>query len=83
MGARGQLRGLGEEKELTVEQPDVPGPTFGNVRNDWEVLLNDDVPMDLSVSNSSGDGEFDLGGLSMRSFSVEASSGDVNLRLAG
>jgi hypothetical protein len=47
--------GLAGEKELTVKQPDVPGPTFGNVQNDWEVLLNDDVPMHLSVQASSGD----------------------------
>jgi hypothetical protein len=70
----------GEERQLTVEQPDLPGPTFGAVRNDWEMHLNDGVPIDLSVANSSGD--LGLGGLSLRSLSVEASSGDVNLRLA-
>jgi DUF4097 and DUF4098 domain-containing protein YvlB len=75
--------GLAGEKELTVEQPEVPGATFGNVRNDWEILLNNDVPMDLSVSNSSGDGEFDLDDLAIRSFSVEASSGDVVANLGG
>ena len=67
----------GEEGHLTVEQPDLPGPTFGNVRNDWEVLLNDEVPIDLSASNNSGDGEFDLRSLSLKSFSMEASSGDI------
>ncbi len=50
-------RGLTEHKELTVKQPNVSGPTFGDARNDWEILLSDDVPMDLSVSNSSGDGQ--------------------------
>jgi hypothetical protein len=75
--------GLGAEKSLIVAQPDVPGPTFGDVRYDWEILLNDDVPMDLSVSNSSGDGELDLGGLSLRSLSVESSSGDVSANLGG
>jgi DUF4097 and DUF4098 domain-containing protein YvlB len=75
--------GFGAEKNLVVTQPDVPGATFGNVRNDWEILLNDDVPMDLSVSNSSGDGELDLDDLSLRSFSIEASSGDVSADLGG
>ncbi len=74
--------GLGRHKELTVDQPDVSGPTFGSARNDWEILLSGDVPMELFVSNSSGDGEFDLEGISLESFSVETSSGDVNLRLA-
>jgi uncharacterized protein DUF2154 len=75
--------GLGEEKELSVNQPDVSGPTFGSVRNDWEILLNDDVPMELSASNSSGDGEFDLESISLKSFSVEASSGDIAADLGG
>lgn len=76
-------RGLAGRKELTVEQPDVPGPTFGNVQNDWEVLLNDDVPMDLSVSDSSGDGNLDLGGLPLKSLFMEFSSGDVAAELGG
>jgi DUF4097 and DUF4098 domain-containing protein YvlB len=75
--------GIGEEKNLVVEQPDVPGATFGNVSNDWEILLNEDVPMDLSVSNSSGDGELDVGDLSLRSLSIETSSGDVSADLGG
>jgi hypothetical protein len=75
--------GLGDEKELTVEQPDVMGPTFGSVRYDWEILLNDDVPMELSASNSSGDGEFELKGLSLKGLSVEASSGDIAANVGG
>jgi N-terminal domain of toast_rack, DUF2154 len=76
-------RGLALHKELTVEQPDVPGPTFGNVQNDWEILLNDEVPMDLSVSDSSGDGNLDLGSLSLKNLFLEFSSGDVAADLGG
>ncbi|HSL00618.1 MAG TPA: toast rack family protein [Rubrobacteraceae bacterium] len=75
--------GFGAEKELSVEQPDVTGPVLGGVRNDWEILLNDEVPLDLSAFNSSGDEEFDLGSLSLASFSVEASSGDIEADLGG
>lgn len=39
--------------------------------------------MDLSASNSSGDGKFDLGSLSLKSFSVEASSGEIQAGLGG
>jgi hypothetical protein len=73
--------GFGAEKNLVVAQPDMPGATFGDIRNDWEILLDDDVPMDLSVSNNSGDGELDLDDLSLRSLSIEASSGDVSADL--
>jgi hypothetical protein len=75
--------GLAEQRELTVKQPDVPGPTFGNVQNDWEVLLNEDVLMHLSVYNSSGDGQLDLGSLSLKSLFLEFSSGDVAADLGG
>jgi len=75
--------GLAEQRELTVRQPDVPGPAFGNVQNNWEVLLNDDVPMRLSVSNSSGDGQLDLGSLSVRSLFLEFSSGGLIMNLTG
>lgn len=71
----------GEEGQLTVEQPDLPGPTFGDVRNDWDVRLNDGVPIDLSVANSSGD--LGLGDLSLRSLYIEASSGDITADLGG
>jgi N-terminal domain of toast_rack, DUF2154 len=76
-------RSLALHKELTVEQPDVPGPAFGKVRNDWEILLNDDVPMTLSVSDSSGDGNLDLESLNLRSLFLEFSSGDVAADLGG
>jgi hypothetical protein len=76
-------RGLAGRKELRVEQPDVPGPTLGNVQNDWEVRLNDDVPMDLSVSGGSGDGDLDLGSLSLKSLYLDFSSGDVAADLGG
>jgi hypothetical protein len=75
--------GLALQKELMVEQPDVPGPTFGNVQNDWEVLLNDDVPMNLSVSDSSGDGNLDLESFSLKNLFLEFSSGDVAAELGG
>jgi uncharacterized protein DUF2154 len=75
--------GIGEQKELSVNQPDVSGPTFGSARNDWEILLSDDVPMELFASNSSGDGEFDLESTSLTSFSVEASSGDIAADVGG
>jgi hypothetical protein len=71
----------GEEGQLTVEQPDLPGPTFGDVRNDWEVRFNDRVPIDLSVANSSGD--LGLRDPSLRSLYIEASSGDIAAELNG
>jgi hypothetical protein len=76
-------RGLAGQKELKVQQPDVPVPAIGNVQNDWEVLLNDDVPMYLSVSNGSADRQIDLGSLSLKSLFLEYSSGDVVADLGG
>jgi hypothetical protein len=72
------------------------GPAFGNVRNDGEIHLSDEVPMELSAPNRGGDvnasgllldGDADVNGAYgesevTSSLSVESSSGDVNLRLA-
>jgi len=75
--------GLAGRKELSVKQPEGRSRTFGHAQNDWEVLLNDGVPMSLSVSNDSGDGDLDLGSLSLKSLYLESSSGDVAADLGG
>jgi DUF4097 and DUF4098 domain-containing protein YvlB len=41
------------------------------------------VPMNLSVSNGSGDGQLDLGNVSLKSLFLEFSSGDVAAGLGG
>jgi hypothetical protein len=77
----GVRQGLGE---LTVRQGgDWWLPTFWFIRNDWDISFKDSVPLDLSAMLSSAGGEFDLDTLSLRTFSVDASSGDISADLSG
>jgi hypothetical protein len=71
--SRGEASSEGEQ-----ELPN-PGPTFGNVRNDWDVLLNANGMTrdgDAYVNEPDEDSDVTL------SLFVRTSSGDINLRLA-
>ena len=77
----GVSQGLGE---LSVKQGgDWWVPTFWFIRNEWDLKFKDTVPLDLSATLSSGDGDFDLKNLSLRSLDVNASSGDIAADLSG
>ena len=69
--------------ELTVEQSGGWLPTLWNTRNEWDIRLNDKVPMDLAVKTSSGSSELDLGGLSLLGLNIDSSSGGVSASLSG
>lgn len=58
-------------------------PSFWFIRNDWDIRFSGEVPLDLAATLSSGDGEFDLKSLLLRSLSVDSSSGDISADLSG
>ncbi|MEW6554635.1 MAG: DUF4097 family beta strand repeat-containing protein [Actinomycetota bacterium] len=70
--------------ELSVRQGgDWWVPAFWFIHNDWDLRFADSVPLDLGATLSSGDGEFDLRPLALRSLKVDASSGDIAVDLSG
>jgi len=54
-----------------------------NNKNEWELRLNEDVPMDLSVNLGAGQGILDLGNVSLHSLNVEMGVGELKLNLTG
>jgi len=54
-----------------------------NNKNEWELRLNEDVPMDVSVKMGAGQGILDLGNVSLRSLDVEMGVGELKLNLTG
>lgn len=54
-----------------------------NNKNEWELRLNEDVPMDVSVKMGAGQGVLDLGNVSLRSLNVEMGVGELKLNLTG
>jgi predicted membrane protein len=67
---------------LTIEQP-----SSGRVANvgkyQWEIALNDDVPLDLRVRFGAGEAQLDLGSLTLRSVEVDMGVGKIDLDLRG
>src|SRR5919202_3711776 len=69
--------------QLTVRQPstdDVGDVT--NVQNDWNVRLNNRVPMRLRVEEGAGTSTLMLGSLSLTGLDVKLGAGETTLNLA-
>lgn len=70
--------------DLTVRQPRMSfnlGSSAGP--NDWDLRLNDDVPMDLEIRVGAGKNVLELGSLYLRSLDVHLGAGEINLDLTG
>jgi hypothetical protein len=77
-----------EGSTLYVRTPDVTvGPSslldLNNYRYDWNVRLNDDVPMDMQVDVGAGNSTLRLGSLSLTKLDVGGGAGEVTLDLTG
>jgi hypothetical protein len=72
---------------LVVWQPDVGGmPSLRNItdfRNEWDLRLYDNVPMDLSVDVGCGTSNLQLAGLSLTRLDVVLGAGRSTLDLSG
>ena len=53
-------------------------PIFEDMRNEWDLKLND-TPMDLTVEASAYEGDLELGGLALKSLTVQDGASHVNL----
>ena len=79
----------GGEGKLTVRQPTLEstfgpvGPVGPDVRNEWDLRLNDDVPIDLDIIVSSGRSDLNMGSSMLKTFDIESSSGSVDAALSG
>jgi len=74
----------GTRGELQVSQPGNDRvPVGGAVINEWEIQLNENIPMDLFVSTGAGNSQLDLGELDMTSLMVETGAGTMTVNLDG
>jgi hypothetical protein len=75
----------GVKGTLTVEQPDAKGSiplNVDDVRYEWELRFNNDVPLGLNINMGAGEGELDLSDLLLDSLVFEGGAGDVNIDLS-
>ncbi len=60
------------------------GHSMGNSgKNHWELRMNQDVPMDVSVKMGAGDGTLNLGNTALHDLDVEVGAGDMKVDLTG
>lgn len=71
--------------ELRVEQPKNRGGSrlLRNVRNDWDIRLNNDLPLDLRVTVASGDSLLEAAALNLTGLELDSASGDCEVELGG
>ncbi len=70
--------------DLKIEQDD--GPKFrvqSNYKNEWELLFNDTVPLDLEITLGVGESILELADLNLESFELQMGVGASTIDLSG
>ena len=74
---------VGDTGELSVEQQGLrEGIPTRDVRNEWDLRLSDDVPVDLSVQMGGGVGNLDLDSLDLTGLNLDVGAGVSRVDLA-
>jgi hypothetical protein len=72
---------------LVVQHPDVRGyrtlQDIRDFRNEWDLRLNNDVPMNLSLEMGAGTSDLQLAGLSLTNLDVTLGAGNSKVDLSG
>lgn len=74
---------VGSQGKLIVRQPRVEGIVGPNARNEWDLAINEDIPMDLRIDMSSGNCDFNMDSSLLKTLEIDSSSGNVDAILIG
>ncbi|HUE22068.1 MAG TPA: toast rack family protein [Bryobacteraceae bacterium] len=72
----------GSRGTLNVRQPSHHS-IGNNDKNHWELRLNEDVPLDISVKMGAGEGRLELGNTTLHNLDVEVGAGEMKVDLTG
>jgi hypothetical protein len=70
--------------DLQVEQDD--GPKFrvqSNYKNEWELVFNEEIPLDLDITLGAGESILDMADLNLESFALKMGAGSAYVDLSG
>lgn len=67
---------------LEVEQPG-PGSSTNNTRNDWDLHLNNKVPMEMTVNMGAGRAMLTLSGLALSRLELNMGAGETTVDMTG
>ena len=73
----------GNKGEVIIEQKSLNSFNNSDVKNEWNLELTDNVPMNLSVDSGVSSTELDLQGLMLEKLDINAGVGDLYVDLGG
>ena len=73
----------GNKGEVIIKQKSLNSFNNSNVKNEWNLELTDNVPMNLSVDSGVSSTELDLQGLMLEKLDINAGVGDLYVDLGG
>jgi N-terminal domain of toast_rack, DUF2154 len=73
----------GNTGTFDVWQPDIKNISVGNMRNEWNIRLGNSIPTDLKISLGAGNVNANLGGLAVKSLTVDNHTGNTTVDLTG
>ena len=74
----------GSEGLLTVSQPSDLGTIgFPNVKYEWDLRFNSEVPMEMTIDMGVGGAELQMGGLNLRELNIDVGVGGADISLDG
>ena len=69
--------------DLKLSQPSSSGSSLGHSVNNWRVMLNGDLPLDLTASLGAGEANLDLGDMNLDRVEMSIGAGKVDVDLRG
>jgi hypothetical protein len=74
----------GKKGELVVKQGSAEGGNLsGGVRNEWDISMNDELPIDLVVQLGAGESNLDLDSLTLKGLDLQMGAGKITVDLTG
>ncbi|WP_226678400.1 toast rack family protein [Mesobacillus jeotgali] len=71
----------GKVGKVDISQPD--HFKLGKMKNEWDLKISEDVPVDLVVNAGASDTELDLKGIQLSNLEVNAGVGEITVDLGG
>ena len=69
--------------ELKLSQPNSSGSSFGNSVNNWDVKLNDGMPLEITANLGAGEANLELGRLNLNRVELNIGAGAMKVDLRG
>ncbi|WP_066174580.1 toast rack family protein [Bacillus marinisedimentorum] len=75
----------GKKGKVVIEQKkqSLGNISVGDIKNEWNIRLNKEIPIELAVNSGASDTELDLSGLNLSGLEINAGVGDISVDLSG